>query len=469
MGKLRIVVLSWLAGLAACASLPEAGGHAPFSPDLASMSEAELTAFTRAMPKGGDLHIHLAGAPYAETLIGWAGEDGLCVDLVALSLTPPCAPSGDLVAARDLTPVQRAALIDSLSTRRPEFGGRTGHDQFFTAFDRFAATSPARTGDMLADIMRTLAAQNTWYVEIMLTPQGRAARGLGQSVGWRDDPVEMRDAIAPGIPALVEAARIDTDAMESRARALMGCETAEPEPGCAVTVRYLAQVNRVIPPEQAFSQIQLGVAVVAADPRWVGLQLVAPEDHPSAIANYRRHMTAFAFLTEHGGGTPVAMHAGELTLTWATPADLSFHVTAAVRAGARRIGHGVAIPYETGAADLVESLARQGVAVEINLTSNATILGVSGDAHPVRWLREAGVPVTLSTDDPGISRIDLSHEYARAVRETGATYADLVASARTALTHSFLSDPDRERELRRFEALLTAFEATEQARRRHQP
>ena len=103
-------------------------------------------------------------------------------------------------------------------------------------------------------------------------------------------------------------------------------------------------------------------------------------------------------------------------------------------------------------------MAEQGVLVEVNLTSNAVILGVEGPAHPVGWLRARGVPVSLSTDDPGITRIDLAHEYARAVRETGATYADLVASARNAIRYGFLSADDRARESARFERLLAEFE-----------
>src|SRR5215467_4369650 len=53
-----------------------------------------LHAFLQQMPKGGDLHNHLSGAVYAESLIQWAASDGLCVDRLALALTgPPCDPA----------------------------------------------------------------------------------------------------------------------------------------------------------------------------------------------------------------------------------------------------------------------------------------------------------------------------------------------------------------------------------------
>lgn len=469
-------------------------------PDFSEMSRAEIRAVIRAMPKGGDLHIHLSGAPYAETYLEWAAEDGLCVDTVRWALTDPCTPDGDLILASALTPDQRSLMMDSLSTRRPDFAGRNGHDQFFTAFDRFGWTRDYRRGDMLADLMATLAAQNTWYVEVMWMPQSRASRDLGAASGDGSDLSAMDAAMAAALPALVQAAMAETDASEARARELLGCDGPDAQPGCSVTVRYLVQANRLVPPAQTYGQIALGEALILADPRWVGLQLVAPEDHPNALANYDTHMAMFEHLTDRG--VPAALHAGELTLNYATPEDMRDHVGLAVRAGARRIGHGVAIPYEDHAAQLVWDMAVSGIAVEVNLTSNDSILGVLGEDHPVIWLRQEGVPVIYTTDDPGISRSDLSNEYARAVFDTGATYEDLVQSARNALAFSFLPgeglwrDPGRyerfnpvcegqvsqaalsgpcrdlldasprAREQMRFEALLMAFEASWIAERR---
>jgi adenosine deaminase len=52
--------------------------------------------------------------------------------------------------------------------------------------------------------------------------------------------------------------------------------------------------------------------------------------------------------------------------------------------------------------------------------------------------RAVGVPVALSTDDEGVSRIDLTHEYTRAVIDFNLSYLDLKRMARTSLEHSFL-------------------------------
>lgn len=436
MGALRVGLLVLL-GLA-ISQIARAG-----EPDLSRMSGAELVAATRAMPKGGELHLHLSGAIYAESYLRWAVEDGLCVDVNALAIRPPpCDAAAGLRPAAEIAAddVLRTALYDSLTTRKPGFADRSGHDQFFTAFGRMGA-APTRVGDMLAEVTRRLAAQNTWYLELMVTPQGAATRDLAAKVGWRGGDLAAQQAALSeaGLEKLIPAAVAGTDAMEARARDVLGCGGAAPDRGCEVTVRYLVQTNRQAPPEQTFAQIQLGAALAAADRRWVGMQMVAPEDHPAALRNYRLHMRMLAFLTDQGRKVPLALHAGEVSYDFATPEDRGFHVGEAVRtAGARRIGHGLAIAHEDGAEALVRELAAKGVLVEINLTSNAVILGVEGDEHPYRWLRERGVPTSLSTDDPGILRIDLSHEYARAARG-GATYADLKGSARNALAFSFLA------------------------------
>jgi hypothetical protein len=435
--KLRIAPL--LAALALAAS-PALARPSPAAPDLARMSGGELIAFTRAMPKGGELHLHLGGSIFAEDQLDWAVRDGFCIDLKVLAIRPPCTPTDDLRPAADALkdPMVRSGMIDSLSVRHPGFGGRSGHDQFFTAFSR-SGYAPMRLGDALAGLMDRLARENALYVEVMITPQGPAASAIGRQVGWRDDLPGLRVAMrAAGLDALVPKAMADTDTLEARARQVLGCSTPAPRPGCAVTVRYLAQSNRTASPEETFAQIELATLLIARDPRWVGVQLVSPEDDPAAIANYDLHMRMVDLLTDHGRATNVSLHAGELSLEVATPATLSDHVAKAVRiAGARRIGHGADIAHEDGAEALAAELATKGVLVEINLSSNDAILGVRAPEHPYAWLRSRGVPTALSTDDPGILRIDLSHEYARAARE-GASYADLKASARNAVAFSFL-------------------------------
>jgi adenosine deaminase len=136
---------------------------------------------------------------------------------------------------------------------------------------------------------------------------------------------------------------------------------------------------------------------------------------------------------------PISLHAGELAYGLVPPEGLTFHIRQAVEiAGAQRIGHGVDLMYEDKPQQLLKELVQKHVMIEINLTSNEGILGVSGKDHPFPAYLAAKVPVALSTDDEGVSRIDLTHEYVRAVLDYNLTYDNLKKLARAGMEHSFL-------------------------------
>jgi adenosine deaminase len=89
----------------------------------------------------------------------------------------------------------------------------------------------------------------------------------------------------------------------------------------------------------------------------------------------------------------------------------------------------------------LKTMQQRGVAVEICLTSNDVILGVSGPRHPFPDYLTAGVPTTLGSDDEGVSRIDLTNEYVRATESYRLGYRQLKQISRNSLTYSFLPGP----------------------------
>jgi len=211
-------------------------------------------------------------------------------------------------------------------------------------------------------------------------------------------------------------------------------------PECAVKVRYLYYVVRTLPPKLVFAQMALGYALAMADPRFVGVNFVAPEDDAVALKDFDLHMRMFRFFSGKHPEVKLALHAGELTLGLVPRADLGSHIRETVEvAGARRIGHGYAIPYENDLLSLLREMAQKKIAVEINLTSNQITAGIPVVENPMALYRQAGVPVTLSADDEGVFRIDLTHEYVRAVTEQKLGYRDLKEFARNGLEYSFVA------------------------------
>ena len=442
--------------LLAAALLPSPLLAQPASPNEAAAARymeavrgnpAALGIFLREMPKGGDLHSHLSGAVYAESYLRWAAEDGLCVNVPRRAILTRSCP----VAADSMRPAAQIAdtsalynaLVDAFSMRHWTPAQGSGHDQFFSTFGRFNSTD-RRTGDGLAEVQQRAVRGGVRYLELMFTPDRRRARDLGLAAGWTNDFGRMRDTLlALGLRNVVRGASARIDSVEARRDTVLQCGTARADAGCGAEVRWLYQVSRGNPPEQVFAQIYTGFLLAAADPRVVGLNLVQPEDMPRSMSDYSLHMRMIQFLRREHPGVRVTLHAGELWRGLVPDEGLKFHVREAVRvAGARRIGHGVDVLMEDSAQELLAEMAREGVMVEINLTSNDVILGVRGADHPLRAYRAAGVPVALSTDDEGVARSEMTREYLRAVQDQGLDYPALKTMARTSLQHAFIDgDP----------------------------
>jgi len=458
--------------------------------ETARKNTLSLHAFLEAMPKGADLHMHLSGAIYAETFLRDAAADLLCVNVakakfeknVGTSKTLPaealCAPGSVPVASAFRDQALYTALVDAFSMRSfVPVSGRSGHDQFFDTFGHFGGVEKNHTGEWLDEVATRAAAQNEQYLEIMETPSFSAAAKLGSQMGWPPRPASARvpadDDITGTTPAeltklrdqLLAAGLRDEIATDRRQFAegladrnqIEHCGQPDAKAACAVQIRFLYQILRSNPPQQVFAQVLLGFEVASVDPNVVGINLVQPEDDYMAMSEYHRQMRMLDYLHSVYPKVHISLHAGELAPGLVTPEGLRFHIREAIDLGhAERIGHGVDVMYEDDPQALLKEMADRHIMAEINLTSNDGILGIKAPIHPLPNYRAAHVPVALSTDDEGVSRIDLTHEYVRAVMEFGFTYPELKEMVRTGLEHSFLAGDSLWQLPDRFSAMVTA-------------
>jgi adenosine deaminase len=410
-----------------------------------------LLAFLQQMPKGGDLHVHLSGAIYAESFIDWASENALCVDRSTSKLIhaacDSCEPYKNKPSVRCAYQdhILYGQLIDAWSMRNWHPAEESGHDHFFATFEKFSPAMQDHVGDALAEVASRAAADHLQYVEVMHTADGAQAAILGDKIGWgigssTDDFGKLREKLlAGGMADVVASVRSQLDSDEARQKEVLHCGTAQAAPGCEVTIHYLYQVLRGLPREQVFAQILLGFELTKADPRFVGFNLVMPEDYYVPMHDFDLHMRIIEALHKFYPATHVSLHADELAMGLVPPEGLRFHIRESIeRGGAERIGHGVAVMSEDDPIGLLREMAKKNVLVEICLTSNDVILGVSGDRHPLPVYMKYGVPVALATDDEGVSRSDMTHEYLRAVETYGLSYGDLKRMARESLEHSFI-------------------------------
>ncbi|MEU8618611.1 adenosine deaminase [Streptomyces sp. NPDC048623] len=443
---LPAVTVAAPAGAAPAGAAPRpapTSGEAVASARLAAIRNdpAALQAFFQALPKGGELHNHLSGAVTTEYLIELAAEDGLCVDTTTMTaVVPPCGPGARPAADARTDTAFRDALVRAWSMQDFPPGGN-GHDHFFDTFGKFGEVTWRHRGKLLAEVADTVAEQNQFYLETMVSPASESAKKLAGEVGWDADLAKMHGKlVADGkLDKVVAEARKEADAGDAEFRTAARCATDAPRPGCALTVRWISQVSRGSSNERVFTQMALGMRLAEADPRFVAVNLVQPEDWDTSLANYRTQMRMLRYLRGVYPKAHVTLHAGELWPGLVKPEDLGFHIGEAVNvAGAERIGHGVDLVHENDWQRVADTMAARRIAVEVPFTSNAQILGVKGADHPFETYRAHGVPVVLATDDPGVSRIDITHEYRYAAATYDLGYRELKDLARASLEYAFL-------------------------------
>jgi len=191
--------------------------------------------------------------------------------------------------------------------------------------------------------------------------------------------------------------------------------------------RLIVSINRHEPPALAEQAIRL--AVERMHQGVVGIDVAGNEaGHPD--------LEPFAGILAEArqAGLGLTIHAGE----WGG-AD---HVARAIEHyQADRIGHGVRVMED---AAMVALAQEAGIPFEVCLTSNLQSgVAASLSSHPFRRMLDAGLNVTLNTDDPSISQITLGSEHELACQELGITLAELKQCLLRAAKAAFLGESER--------------------------
>ncbi|MBV2358713.1 adenosine deaminase [Thalassococcus sp. CAU 1522] len=261
-----------------------------------------------------------------------------------------------------------------------------------------AATSVLKTPEDYARLTRAVleesAANDVIYCETFLSPD---FCGGGDVSAWQDYLHAIRET----------------------------AEAAERDLG--ITLRGIVTCIRHFGPDKA-KLAALCAAETAGD--WlVGFGMAGDENKG------RQRDFAYSFDMAREAGLRLTSHAGE----WRGPSEVR---EAVEDLGVERIGHGVRA---VGDPAVVEMLAERGIVLETCPGSNV-VLGVYPRLadHPVQRLREAGVKVTVSTDDPPFFHTTMRREYETLARTFGWDEADFLDITRTALDAAFCDDATRE-------------------------
>ncbi len=237
-----------------------------------------------------------------------------------------------------------------------------------------------------------------------------AARERLDYVELRFSPAFMAEAFSLPLEAVIEAVTA-------------GIRAGSADFG--VEVGLLGILSRTYGTERCQRELD---ALLAYKDALVGLDLAGDEKgFPGTL--FKSH-----FRQARDAGLSITVHAGE--------ADGPQSIWQAIdELGAQRIGHGVAAVTDPR---LMETLASRNIGIESCLTSNYQT-GAFTDTpnHPLKTFLSMGIPVTLNTDDPGVSAITLAHEYKRASCELGLSGVQLAVIQNNGLQQAFLGDAQK--------------------------
>lgn len=192
-----------------------------------------------------------------------------------------------------------------------------------------------------------------------------------------------------------------------------------------VQVKLIGIISRTYGPDAGWKELE---SLLVHRDRLVALDLAGDE------VNYPGKLFAAHFKKAREVGWQITVHAGESAgpdSIWQAVEEL----------GATRLGHAVTAIQDPM---LMDYLAKHRIGIESNLTSNVQTSTVPDYAsHPVGEFMERGLWVTLNTDDPGISAIDLPYEYKIAAPAAGLTPEQIRRAQRNALDVAFLTKEER--------------------------
>ena len=436
---------------------------------LQKNNKALLHLFFTKMPKGGDLHHHYSGSIYAETYLDWVTKKGWFIDSCTLHIVKEKKKG----KCKLLTPSQLMANADLygklLSTWSDKDFHNHYHEQpapdtnFFNTFAYFEPIAYDYIALGLNILKQRALKENVSYIETILSmvwvesavyfnAEDKNYNQLLQDAKTQEETDRLLDEITA---VYLKSDRFKTTVDEYIATLEKNHQGIDNE---NFTMRYQTYAVRVLPPLQVYSNLLGGFAASERSPLLVGVNIVAPENNPVSLRDYTLHMRMYNYLSKKYPGVHRALHAGELTLGMVRPKDLTFHVEEALNiAKAERIGHGVDITYEKDALSLLKEI-KQNAVVEINFSSNAFILGVKGKDHPYLLYRDYGVPLIIATDDSGVSRNNLSHEYVILATQYHPDYATVKSYVFNSIAYSFLSEKEKETLKKDLKNRFTAFE-----------
>jgi adenosine deaminase CECR1 len=443
---MRAALGSLLAGLCCLALNTRSHAAAPwFDAVKASATPEQLYRFLYALPKGGDLHNHLAGAVRSE----WFWDAAMAAQQRGYTYytrvrIENCAPYGhdefgaskalllfkiiqastfdrldacgksEFKRLQDLDAREKEAWLNSMRLDAPY----EGRNEFFEAIW-------ARINDML---------RNPYLIcDILL----RNMQAFGkEGLAYLETQQGLENAVRPdGTPIAV-------DEVVGIYRACLASPAAK---ATGVEVRFQNVLLRYAPDAEQHLRTLYAITDRYRD-LYVGVNMAGREDNNRGYP--LRFLPVLRELRHQYPDMHLSIHAGEAD-------EPNFHVRDTLLLGAERIGHGVNLISDP---DTLVRMRYGPFMVEINLISNLLLEYVKDySQHPFPEYLRTGIPVALSTDDRGMWDSNLSDEFYVAVKEFNLSWEEIVKLGRNSLQYGFVDEPTKQRLLADYDKRVADF------------
>ncbi|MEO0509741.1 MAG: adenosine deaminase [Verrucomicrobiota bacterium] len=411
-------------------------------------SDEELYRFLYAMPKGGDIHHHLAGGflpamwysiasdskrnggqrfytryritdyrrhpllsrPGVSNIFLWINLREDNVEKLDASLRVDFKPLDELTEA------EQAAWMSAIVLDLPH----EGRNEFFEYhWSRLGdmSTSIHVMSELMVENMKLFGAEGVRYLEVQ--------RGA----------FHYLDAKGNSIP--VEESEAFWNARLSQPDAL----------ATGVTVRWQGIVLRFA--DNALDMVRTWYAFLDShSSNWAGINMAGREDDNRGYP--KRFTAVYDEMLRKYPGIGISIHAGE-----AEKPDT--HIPDTLRLGATRIGHGINLIWDE---DTMLRMRDSEFLIEINLISNELLGYVPDlDQHPFPVFLRQGIPCCLNTDDRGMWDSNFTDEVYVAVKRFNLSWSELQKTARLSLEHSFADPILKTSLLSEYQSDLEAFSA----------
>ncbi|MEC7838687.1 MAG: hypothetical protein VX777_01455 [Chlamydiota bacterium] len=187
-----------------------------------------------------------------------------------------------------------------------------------------------------------------------------------------------------------------------------------------VVTRFIIDNDRTLPSlAEIFASFAASMALEEREEVVVGSGFAGKEHEYNALNFFDQHMEIIKSLKDRYVNANVTLHAGEFNDYISYPTLASRNVRGSLVAQPNRLGHCVAISEDNKLMELIETIKKKEIAIEVCLSSNENVLGITNGNHPIILFIRNGVPFVFCTDDEGVNRSSLSKEFAKAAIRYG--------------------------------------------------